>query len=106
VIASAPAPTFTISINAPALSVARGKSRTYNVRTVATGSTVPVIVLSLTGLPTGVTAKFSPATINGTGQSTLSLAAAATAKPATTNLTLSGTAGTTTHSSTVNLTVN
>jgi uncharacterized membrane protein len=105
-VVNAAKPDFVIGINSKALSIPRGRSSKFTVQTVVTGSGVPSIALSVSGLPTGVTARFSPAAINGSGLSTVTLTAAATAKRATTPLTFSGTGAGITHSSTVNLTVN
>jgi hypothetical protein len=88
------------------LVVTHGKSSTYTVQTVVSGSAPPAITLAIAGLPAGVTARFSPATLTGSGQSTLTLNAASTARRGTQAVTISGTAGATTHSSTLNLTVN
>jgi uncharacterized membrane protein len=105
-VSSAPTPAFVIDINSGALTATHGRSRTFSVQTVAARTFQQSITLSVKGLPTGVTAKFSPAAINGSGVSMLTLTAASTAKPATVSVTLGGTAGVTTHSTTVNLTVN
>lgn len=106
VVVSSPNPTFVISIKANALSVTAGRSSDYTVQTVVTGSTLPAITLKLSGLPTGVTARFSPPTIKGTGLATLTLTAERRATRGTKILTFSGTAGAVTHSSTFSLTVN
>ncbi len=106
VVVSAPKATFAISVAAPALVVTPGKSSTYTVQAVVSGSTPLTVTLAISGLPAGVTAKFSPATLSGSGQSTLTLNAASTARRVTQSVTISGTAGATTHSSTLNLSVN
>jgi subtilase family serine protease len=100
-----PPPTFVIAIDAKTLSVPHGKSHAYIVDTRASGSIPPAITLSVSGLPPGVTATFSPVTIKGSGSSTMTLKAAASAKRETTVLTFSGTSGKTKHSSTISLTV-
>jgi alpha-N-arabinofuranosidase len=61
--------------------------------------------LSATGLPTGVTASFAPASISGTGTSTLTFTAAVTAPAGTTNVTITGTSGSLTTTITLPLTV-
>jgi kumamolisin len=105
-VTAAPSPTFAIALDANALTVSPGKSHAYSVQTRASGSIPPAITLSVSGLPTGVTATFSQVTIKGTGSSTVTLRAAAAAKRGTKVLTFAGTAGTTKRSSTVSLTVN
>ena len=106
VVVSAPKATFAISVAAPALVVTHGKSSTYTVQTVVSSSPPPAITLAIGGLPAGVTARFSPATLTGSGRSTLTLNAASSTRRGTQAVTISGTAGATPHSSTVNLTVN
>jgi hypothetical protein len=63
--------------------------------------------LSASGLPTGVTASFNPASIAapGSGSSTLTLSAASTATTGTANVTVTASGGGVTHTATVALTV-
>jgi len=104
-VTAAPPPIFVIAVDAKTLSVPHGKSHAYIVQTRASGSIPPAITLSVSGLPPGVTATFSPVTIKGSGSSTMTLKAAASAKRETEVLTFSGTSGKTKHSSTISLTV-
>jgi kumamolisin len=104
-VTAAPPPIFVIAVDAKALSVPHGESRAYIVQTRASGSIPPAITLSVSGLPPGVTATFSPVTIKGSGFSTMTLKAAPSAKRETKVLTFSGTSGKTKHSSTISLTV-
>jgi uncharacterized membrane protein len=62
------------------------------------------VALAASGLPTGVTASFNPASTTGT--STLTFTASSTAASGTTNVTVTGTSGSLTHSASVSLTVN
>ncbi|MBL0940492.1 MAG: hypothetical protein IBJ03_16475 [Gemmatimonadaceae bacterium] len=108
--------TYNLTIPTPAIALAAG-STTLSVVQGATG-TVPVtitrsngfadaVTLAVSGLPTGVTGTFNPATVAaGSTTSTLSLAVAANAAAATTPITItaSGT-GITAQTATVNLTV-
>jgi kumamolisin len=104
-VTAAPPPVFVIAVDARTLAVVPGTSRAYTVQTRASGSIPPAITLSVSGLPPGVTATFSPETIKGSGSSTVTLKAARTATRETKVLTFSGTSGHTKHSSTINLTV-
>jgi hypothetical protein len=99
-------PTFVFGVGTTALTLTHGTSGSFGVQTALTGPTVPAVALSVTGLPPGVTAVFSPSTINGAGMSTVTLTGTATATPGTTMLTFSGASGSNTQSSTVALTVN
>src|SRR5579872_1366491 len=62
------------------------------------------VSLSASGLPSGVTASFSPASTTGT--STLTLTASAGATVGTSTVTVTGTSGSLTHTTTLSLTVN
>ena len=61
--------------------------------------------LGVAGLPPGVTAAFAPASVSGSGTLTLTLTAGASPTPGTYPLTVSGTSGSLTHTTAVNLTV-
>ncbi len=99
-------PSFAFTVGSTTVTVTHGTSTSFTVESAPTGATVPVVALSVSGLPTGVTASFRPSIINGSGTSTVTLTAAAAANRGTAAVTLSGTAGSTTQSSTVHLTVN
>jgi uncharacterized membrane protein len=58
----------------------------------------------VTGLPTGVTASFSPTSVNGFGNSTLTVNTG-TGAPGTYSLTITGTSGTRSRSTSVSLTI-
>jgi hypothetical protein len=61
--------------------------------------------LSVSGLPNGVTATFSPTSLMPPGTSTLTLSAGPTAAIGSATVTVTGTAGSLTHNSPINLTV-
>jgi uncharacterized membrane protein len=106
VVSSPSRPAFAFAVGATALTVTHGTSATFTVQTAVTGTTGPAVVLAVGGLPAGVTLSFSPSTLNGAGVSIVTLTASPTATPGGSTLTLSGTAGSSTESSTVRLTVN
>lgn len=84
-------PGFTIGTSASTASVAPGASTTLTLTATRTGGFTGSIALTATGLPTGVTASFSPSTLtSGQTTSTLTLTAAATAATGTFTLTLRG----------------
>src|SRR5207302_98712 len=62
------------------------------------------VSLGVSGVPSGATAGFSPATITSGGSSTFTLNAG-TAAPGTSTLTILGTSATTTHTTTIQLTI-
>jgi len=103
-------PNFTIGASPSSLTVAQGGNGTSTITITSQNSFNSATSLSATGLPTGVTAAFSPASVtppaNGSATSTLTLTASATATTGTATVTVTGTSGTLTHSTTIALTVN
>ena len=83
-------PTLTVSAAASKVVVIAGQSATLKVTSTTGGSYAGLVTLSVTGLPAGVTATWSPAsytpTAAGSHAATLTLTAASTAKLATTSL--------------------
>ena len=106
VVGSPSKPAFAFAVGATALTVTHGTSATFTVQTALTGTTGPAVALAVGGLPAGVTLSFSPSTLNGAGVSIVTLTASPAAARGGSTLTLSGTAGSATESSTVSLTVN
>lgn len=108
VLANTPTPPdFTLSAAPSSLSVAQGATGTATLTTAVTGGFNNTIALTASGLPTGVTASFSPAGIAapGSGSSTLTLSVASTAVAGTYSINVTGTNGSTTHTAAVTLTV-
>jgi len=99
-------PDFTISASPASLTVRRGTSGSYTVTVGALNGFTGTVSLSVTGVPNRVTATFNPASITGSGTSTLTITAASNAPKAPVTLTIRGTSGTTTHTTTVSLQIN
>jgi subtilase family serine protease len=106
-VTSAASPAFTLAASPTAVSVVQGSSGTSTMTTTVSGGFSSAIALSASGLPTGVTAAFSPASIAapGSGTSKLTLTVASTAAAGTSTITITGTGGGITHTATVSLTV-
>jgi hypothetical protein len=100
-------PDFTIAAAPGSASIAQSGSGSVTVTTAVSGGFNSAISLSASGLPAGVTAAFSPASIGapGAGSSTLTFTASSTATLGTSTVTITGTGGSTTHTTTVSLTV-
>jgi serine protease len=107
--------TFTVTVAAPgslslglsaaSASVSAGASTTTVASpTISSGSAVST-TLTASGLPTGVTASFAPATLNTGTTSTVSLATASTTAAGTYTITITATSGALTASKTFALTV-
>ncbi|MGD0629406.1 MAG: protease pro-enzyme activation domain-containing protein [Terracidiphilus sp.] len=106
-VTSAPVPAFTLAASPTSVSVAQGSTGKSTITTTVSGGFNSAVALSASGLPTGVTAAFSPSSIAapGSGTSTLTLTVASTAATGTSTITITGTGGGITHTATVSLTV-
>jgi len=100
-------PAFTLAASPTSVSVVVGTSGTSTLTTSVSGGFDSAIALTASGMPTGVTAAFSPTSIAapGSGSSTLTLTVASTTATGTYSITVTGTGGGITHTATVSLTV-
>ena len=97
---------FTVSLSSSTLSVEQGASGTVSATIGRTGGHIATIDLTIEGLPTGVTASFSPSAITASATSTtLSVTVAASVTPGPYPFTIRGTAGVDTKTGLVTLTV-
>lgn len=98
---------FTLSASPSTASVDQGASVTTTISTAVWGGFSNAVTLSASGLPSGVTATFSPATIAspGSGSSTLTLTAGASSATGFFIVTVSGAGGGVAQNTTVNLTI-
>jgi hypothetical protein len=96
---------FTITPSPSTRSIGEGSNTTYSVALGAVGGFSSTVGLSLSGLPSGATAGFTPASVTTSGSSTLNITGG-TAATGTYPLTITGTAGTgQVHSAGVSLTI-
>jgi subtilase family serine protease len=100
---SANAPAFGLSSSAATLSIAPGASGTSTITVGAQQGFASAVNLTVSGLPTGVTASFSP--VSATTTSTLTLIAGSSAAAGTATLTITGTSGTLTSTAKLALTI-
>ncbi len=96
-------PDFSLSANPTSLSVAQGSSGTSTITINPIDGFTGSVNLSASGLPTGVTAGFSPNPATTT--STLTLTVGAGAATGTSTITITGMSGSLSHQTTVQLTV-
>ena len=103
-------PGFTVAAAPSAVSVTQGATGTSTMTVASQNSFSSATTLSVSGLPTGVTAAFAtnPVTppANGSATSLLTFTAASTATVGTSTVTVTGTSGSTTASTTIALTIN
>jgi len=98
-------PDFTVAVTPTSATVARGGSTTYTVTVGALNGFTGSVALSVTGLPRNATSSFAPASVAGSGSSVLSVTTARNSQRGTFSLTITGTSGTVSHSTTASLTV-
>ncbi|HTC93911.1 MAG TPA: thaumatin family protein [Terriglobales bacterium] len=98
-------PDFTIAAAPGSQSVAQGNSTTYTVSVSAQNGFTGSVALGVSGLPSGSSASFNPASVSGSGTSTLTVATASSTPPGTYTLTISGNSGSLSHPANVTLTV-
>jgi len=100
-------PDFAVSASPTSLSVAAGSSGTGTISTTVSGGFNSAVSLSASGLPSGVTAAFSPTSIAapGSGSSTLTFSASSTAAAGTSTITINASGGGVSHSTAVSLTI-
>ena len=96
-------PSFTLSANAPSLTIHRGSSGTDVISISDAGGFSGSVSLSAAGQPQGVAASFSPNP--ATGSSTLTLKVNKRARVGTYNVTITGTSGSLSSSITISLTI-
>jgi hypothetical protein len=100
-----PANDFSISASPTTVSVTAGTSGTTSISTAVVSGSAESIALSTSGLPTGVTAGFSPTSVSAGASSSLTFNVAGSVAPGTYSITVTGTATSATHSTPVSLTV-
>ncbi|HLZ24390.1 MAG TPA: malectin domain-containing carbohydrate-binding protein, partial [Ktedonobacterales bacterium] len=103
---TASAPDFMLGATPASQTITVGNGTSYTTTVSALNSFSGSVGLSVSGLPSGATATFNPASVSGSGPSTLTIATDTTITPATYPLTITGTSGGLTHSAGVTLIVN
>lgn len=96
---------FQISASPGSQSVQQGQSTSFTVTVGALNGFGSNVTFSVSGVPNGVTATFTPASVTGSGTSTLQVTASSSAARGGYTLTITGTSGSTSHTATVSLSV-
>ena len=96
---------FSVAVSPTSATVAPGSNATATVSTAVTSGSAQSVSLSASGLPTGATASFSPATITAGSSSTLTIATSSSTPTGTYNVTITATGASATHTTTFALTV-
>jgi subtilase family serine protease len=96
---------FSVSVDPTNLTVAAGSNATATVSTAVTSGSSQSVSLSASGLPSGVTASFSPSSVNSGSSSTLTFTASSAAAAGISSITITGTGASGTHTATLTLSV-
>ncbi|GAA3752406.1 hypothetical protein GCM10022225_41070 [Plantactinospora mayteni] len=105
VVNDTPVNDFSVSVSPGAGSTTPGGSVSATVSTATTAGAAQSVTLSASGLPSGATATFSPATVTSGGSSALTIATTGSTTPGTYPLTITGTGASATRSTPYTLTV-
>jgi subtilisin family serine protease len=100
-----PANDFSISVSPGSGSTAAGGSVTATVSTATTSGSAQTVSLSASGLPSGASASFSPASVTSGGSSTMTITTSGTTPAGTYSVTVTGTGTSATHTTPFSLTV-
>ena len=101
-----PAPDFSISASPSSQSAAQGNGAAYTVSIVALNGFTDTVSFSVNGLPSGTSASFVPASVTGSGSSTLTVTTSSTTPVGSYILSITGATATLSHSVNVTLNVN
>ncbi|NRQ39337.1 M20/M25/M40 family metallo-hydrolase [Nonomuraea sp. NN258] len=96
---------FSMAANPGSGTVQAGATATTSIGTTTTNGTAQTVNLSASGLPSGATANFNPASVTSGNSSTLTISTAPTTPSGTYTVTVTGTGETTTKSTSYSLTV-
>ena len=98
-------PNFSVGLTPSSRSVIQGSGSTYTATVTATNGFTGAVALSASGLPSGVTASFSPTSVTSSGTSTMTVTTSAATAPGTYTLTVTGVSGSVSHTATASLAV-
>jgi hypothetical protein len=97
---------FSLSATPASRTIAPGGSASYSATVAPQNGFTGTVSLGLTGLPAGATASFSPATVTGSGSTTLGISTNTSIQAGTYPLVITGTSGPVTRTVNVTLVVN
>jgi uncharacterized membrane protein len=96
---------FTLTASPASQPVTVGNSAKFTATVAAQNGFTGAVALAATGMPSGVTAKFSPTSITTSGNATLTVSAAIWAASGNYTLTVTGTSGSLSHTTNISITV-
>jgi Domain of unknown function (DUF1929)/Glyoxal oxidase N-terminus len=98
-------PDFSVTATPSSQTVLPGTGTSYSVNVTPSNGFSGNVTFSVTGLPSGATASFSPSSVTGSGTSTLSVSTSSSTPVGSYALTITATSGNLTHSAQVTLAV-
>ena len=98
-------PDFSLTATPASQSIDQGASGNYTATVTPSGGFNGTVNFSVSGLPTGASATFTPASVTGSGSSTMAVTVASTTATGSYPLTITGTSGTIVHTAAVTLVV-
>jgi hypothetical protein len=99
-------PDFSLTTTPSTQTVTAGDSTVYTATVDALAGFTGTVTLGVSGLPSGASGSFSPATISTSGSSTLTIPTTSGTAAGTYTVTITGTSGSTQHTSTATLVIN
>jgi hypothetical protein len=100
-----PANDFSIGANPTALTLDQAQNGTSTISTAVASGSAETVNLSAAGAPSGATVSFNPTSVTAGGSSTMSVSVATGTAPGSYTITVTGTSPSTSHKTTVALTV-
>jgi hypothetical protein len=97
---------FSMSANPSSVTVTQGQSGTSTISTAVTSGSAQTVSLSASGLPSGATASFNPASVTAGTSSTMTITTSGSTPAGTSTVTVTGTGASATHTTSVSLSVN
>ncbi len=98
-------PDFNLTVSPASQVVTQGNSTTYTVTVTPSNGFNGVVTFGASGLPTGASASFNPASVTGSGSSVMTVTTSPATPAAPATLTVTGTSGSLQHSGQVTLNV-
>jgi hypothetical protein len=105
VLVTATQPDFSVTATPSSQTVSRGRNTSYTVSVTPSSGFTGNVSFSITGLPSGATASFTPSSVSGSGSSTLAVNTSSSTPTGTYTLTITATSGTLSHTTQVKLAV-
>ena len=94
---------FSLAISPATQSVAAGSSASYNITVTPLNGFTGTVSFKASGLPSGATGTFSPASVTGSGSATLTVATTTAATLGTSTVSVTGTSGSLSHAESRNV---